>query len=221
MIRELLFGRQAVPTWIALAALFVALGGPAAAVDLVSNKKIPGKKIKAETITAKQVKDGTLTEVELSPAAAAALRAVGPDAVTGAEVVDASLGGADLGDGSVGGGDLADDAIDAAKVRNRSLGGADVGRYSGTFSIPFPSIAAGACNSQTTPPLVPIPNGQDVSDDAIVLTPPPSFPATALSVEAQGGAADKITITLCNRTGAPVVPGSPAFRYVTIDVSGS
>src|SRR5262245_41177631 len=68
-----------------LLALFIALGGPAEAANLIN-----GAKIKASSITGKQVKDSSLT---------------------GADVKAATIDGSDVKDGSIGAADIAPGVI--------------------------------------------------------------------------------------------------------------
>jgi hypothetical protein len=80
-----------------LLALFIALGGPAEAANLIN-----GAKIKASSITGKQIKDSSLTGADVKAAT-----------IDGSDVKDASLTGADVADGSIGAADIAPGVIPA------------------------------------------------------------------------------------------------------------
>ena len=210
MIRELFFSWRAIPTWIALTALFVALGGPAAAVDLVSGKKIDGKTIKKGTITGKQVKNASLGEGELTPEAVTALLAIPPDSVEGPSVKDGTLGGPDLGN----------NVLDGTKIIDGSLSGADVGRFSGALSLDFGTVPQLACKTVTTNVAPVAPGSEDLQDDAIIITPPAGFPRPPLDVGAQPAGSDAISVTACNPNNMAVVVGARTFHYVAIDTVG-
>lgn len=64
--------------WIAVLALFIAIGGTATAASGLIN----GKKIKPGTVTSKQIKNKTITASKLNPSAVSAIR--GPSGATGA-----------------------------------------------------------------------------------------------------------------------------------------
>jgi hypothetical protein len=112
---------------VALLALFIALDGPATAARLID-----GSTIKRNSITNRQVRNGTLGTQDLSKRAIASLkvtpsRSVGSvqlriGAVTnsaiGAKAVDASK----LADGAVGNTQLAGKAVDAGKLADGAVG---------------------------------------------------------------------------------------------------
>ena len=91
-MRGVLRSPRFLPTVIALIALFVALGGPAAAARLIGSKQI-----KRNAISSKHVRDGSLSAADLDPAVAASFRDVEAGSVNGASVADGSLSAADLG----------------------------------------------------------------------------------------------------------------------------
>lgn len=86
-----------ITTVLSVVALFIAIGGSATA----ANKLIHGKSIKPGTITAKQIKNKTITKSKLAPAAVSALKGpqgpagepgekgpAGPQGVAGPKVVN-------------------------------------------------------------------------------------------------------------------------------------
>jgi hypothetical protein len=116
---------------VALLALFIALDGPATAAHLVS-----GSSIKRNSITNRQVKNGTLGRQDLSKSAQKYLRttparsvganqlrdgAVGSKALAG-KAVDASK----LADGAVGNTQLAGKSVDAGKLADGAVGSAQL-----------------------------------------------------------------------------------------------
>lgn len=136
---------------VALLALFIALDGPAAAARLID-----GSTIKRNSITNKQVRNGTLGTQDLSKGAVKSLKAtpsksvgtaqlrpgavtsnaLGPKAVDAAKLADGSVGNTQLAakavdagklaDGAVGSGQLARDSVTASKVADNSIGAAAI-----------------------------------------------------------------------------------------------
>jgi hypothetical protein len=132
---------------VALLALFIALDGPATAARLID-----GSTIKRNSITNRQVRNGTLGTQDLSKSAVKSLKAVpskavgsaqlragavtssaiGPKAVDAAKLADGAVGNTQLAakavdagklaDGAVGSGQLAMDAVTSSKVADGSIG---------------------------------------------------------------------------------------------------
>jgi hypothetical protein len=126
---------------VAMLALFVALGGPAQASRLIS-----GGEIRKGTITAKQVKDHSLTVRELANRAVRTLtatpdgsitasklgqgsvttRALAPGSVLSGSVGDNSLTAIDLAPSSVAGDEVADNAIGQPEIRPNGVGNSEI-----------------------------------------------------------------------------------------------
>lgn len=126
---------------IAIAALFVALGGPAKAARLID-----GKEIRKGTVTSKQVKDRSLARRELRKSAVRSLRttpsrsivdakladgavttrALAPGSVLTGTVADNSLGAADLAASSVGTEEVADNAVGQTEIRNNGVAASEI-----------------------------------------------------------------------------------------------
>jgi hypothetical protein len=112
---------------VALLALFIALDGPATAARLID-----GSSIKRNSVTTKQVRNGTLGTQDLSKRAIASLKAtpsksVGsaqlrPDAVTAKAIAPKAVDATKLADGSVGNTQLAAKAVDAGKLADGAVG---------------------------------------------------------------------------------------------------
>ncbi len=159
---------------VALLALFVALDGPATAARIID-----GKHIKRNSVTSKQIRNGSLGTSDLSRKARASLRKT-PDhsigsrhlqgravtgdkladgAVDGRVIADGSITGFDLAPGLIGAGQLAPGAVTASKLAGSAVGAdaiadgtlttADVGDFSGAVQIRFTSFAANACQSNS------------------------------------------------------------------------
>jgi hypothetical protein len=126
---------------IAIAALFVALGGPAHAARLID-----GKDLKPGSVASKQVKDHSIAPRDLSKRAVRALtatadgsigaakladsavttRAIAPGSVLTGSVGDNSLTAADLAASSVGTDEVADNAVGQTEIRNNGVGASEI-----------------------------------------------------------------------------------------------
>jgi hypothetical protein len=133
--------RPSPSTAIALAALFVALGGPAQAARLID-----GDDIKAGSVGSKQVKDRSLTARDLSKRAVRSLkatanesitadklrpgavttRALAPGSVLTGTVGDDALTAADLASSSVAAEEVADNAVGQTEIRNNGVGASEI-----------------------------------------------------------------------------------------------
>ena len=102
---------------IAIAALFVALGGPAQAARLIN-----GSDIKKGTVGSKQVKDRSIAPRDLSRRAVRALTATPDGSIVAAKLADAAVGTRALAPGSVLTGSVADNSVTAADLAASSVG---------------------------------------------------------------------------------------------------
>jgi hypothetical protein len=135
---------------VALLALFIALDGPATAARLID-----GSTIKRNSITNKQVRNGTLGTQDLSKSAIASLKqtpskSVGsaqlrPEAVTAKAIGPKAVDATKLADGSVGNTQLAAKAVDAGKLADGAVGPSQLAMDSVTSSkVADSSIGAAA-----------------------------------------------------------------------------
>jgi hypothetical protein len=126
---------------IAIAALFVALGGPAQAARLID-----GSDIKKGTVGSKQVKDRSIAPRDLSRRAvrgltatpdgsivaskladaAVSTRALAPGSVMTGSIADGSVTAADLAASSVGTDELADNAVGQTEIRNNGVAASEI-----------------------------------------------------------------------------------------------
>jgi hypothetical protein len=241
--------RPSAATLIALIALFVALGGPAEAAKLIN-----GKLIKSGTVRSKQVKNRSLSTVDLSsravrslmrtPAGTIGTAQLAAGAVTGDRLAASSVGGstvaddsltsADLAAGAVGNSELRTSAVTRSKIASNGVGGSeitagavagsevadgqlagvDVGTFTGSFPAAVAPVLPGDCAQIDSPELAPVVAGGDLSDDAILVTPPAGFPDD-LTLVAKPLTATRIRLSLCNPTAQATEPAAEApFRFL-------
>lgn len=176
---------------------------------------------------------GSIGTAQLARGAVIADR-LAANSVAGATVVDDSLTAADLAGGSVGNSELATSAVTrskiaanavaqselvtgavtSAEVGDGQLAGKDVGAFTGTLTVDFGDVATNACVGLDQD-VAPVVAGSDISDDAIVVTPPATWP-DALTLVAKPVSATRIRLVACNPTDSvlPVNPEPGTFRYL-------
>lgn len=103
---------------VASLALFVALGGPASAAHLID-----GKTIKSNSVTNRQIRNGTIKVVDMSASALKTLRATPARSVGSAALRDGTVGSRALAAGSVDATKLAAGAVGNAQLAPKSVDG--------------------------------------------------------------------------------------------------
>jgi len=209
---------------LASLALFVALDGVSAAQDAASSavRKISGATIKDRSIKAKQIARSTLTSAEIKNGSIGAADLDAPltaKLATVGATGPAGPAGPTGPAGPAGPTVVPADGVDASKIKDFSLAGRDVGSVATTLNdLPFGTILGNSCKSVTSSS---ISATLDLSDDALVVTPPASLPLNQLSVSAQPGqTVNAVMVTLCNHAASQLAVGSRSFRVVAFDVSG-
>ena len=205
--------------------------GTIATRDISSSAQRSLRRTPDNGVRSAQVADGSLSGVDLVPGAIAGDR-LAANAVGGANVVDNSLGTADIAndaidtqeirDNSIRTDDLGSNSVDSDEVRDGTLAAKDVGRFTGRLTdLDFGIVGLGDCKAVASTSLTPLSGNQDLRDDAIVITPQPSFPSTALTLLAKPVAANQIEVTVCNVGGAADINLGPrSFQYVSFDAVG-
>lgn len=214
--------------------------GSLSTTDLSRASRASLRATPAGSITARELRDGSVTRADLAPGAVDAAAIVdgsvgsfdlaagsvfadelAPGAVGGDALVTEGVGARALADGSVRAGELADGQVGRAEIPDGVLGASDVGRFAGTFSdLDFGVVDVATCKSVTSASLTPVSASQDLSDDAIVVTPERTFPSAGLTVTAKPASADQIEVTICNVAGpAGLAVGPRSFRFVTFDAA--
>jgi hypothetical protein len=200
-------------------ALFVALGGPAAAQEAA--QKISGARLVANSVTGAKIRDGSLGAKDLSTRSRRALKTpanrsvtagkLRPNAVRSAAIARSAVRSAELAAGAVGASKLATGAVGSPAVADGSLRAPDLGRHQGHVQLDFGPIAPGGCQA------LPVGLGDAAADAVPLVTPPANWPA-AVQVTALLGPSDRnVSVLACNFTGAPQDPGPVSFRYLVIE----
>ena len=209
---------------IALLALFVALGGPAGAAGLIN-----GKLLRKGSVTAKAIKDHSLTTRDISRRAVRTLRTPPKGSITGAQLAPGSVGPAAIARDGVLARNLAAGSVGSLQVADGSLTTADLARWSGRFSVDVPPIPAGQCWSRE-PVLADLDSRHaDIRGDVVVVTPDARWPRVkdgtgdhALSLTVYTSATpSRFVLSACNPANAgslPAVTTRVAFTYVVFNV---
>jgi len=211
------------------AALFVALGGPAAAQQAA--EEIPGARLVANSVTGSKIRDGSLAAKDLSSRSRRALKTPGnrsvtaaklrPNAVRSAAIARGAVRPAELaagavrapavGAGAIGASKLAAGAVGSPAVADGSLRARDLGRHQGHAQLDFGPIAPGGCQA------LPVGLSNAAADAVALVSAPANWPA-AIPVTATLGPGDRsISVVACNFTGTPSDPGPVSFRYLVIE----
>jgi hypothetical protein len=211
---------------VALIALFVALGGPAQAKRLID-----GGSIRKNTITSRQVKDGSLAKADLSKTAVRSLTATPASSVRSAQIADGSVLAPDLGAASVGASQVQPGAVTASKLAADSVGGSsvangslqtvDIGSFTGSVSVDFSAFNESTSRCQVAEaPALPTGGSPNISDDVVAVSPPAGW-SDFLIVAGKPAPNNTIRIVACwsapNPAGTPPDPPLTTFRYVTFD----
>jgi hypothetical protein len=187
-MKKLRFSRPSPAMVIACLALFVALGGTAAAV------KIGSSKIKKGAVKRSKIHDDAVNTAKLANGA-----------VTKDQLAKHAVSSSKLGQGSVKGGKIADGAVTGDKVEDGSLNLAKVAQLVVDASPDPPSIPAGACAAAPNVSTAGIQPG----DSLLVLPRPDSNSAPNLApLAAQSNPVGaSVKVVFCNSSGAPIDGG--------------
>jgi hypothetical protein len=211
------------------AALFVALGGPAAAQQAA--QAIPGARLVGNSVTGAKIRDGSLAAKDFSARARRTLKtpanrsvttaklrpnavrsaAIARGAVRPAELAAGAVRAPAISAGAVGASKLAAGAVSSPAVADGSLLARDLGRHQGHAQLDFGPIGPGGCQA------LPVSLSNAAADAVALVTAPANWPA-AIQVTALLGPGDRsVSVLACNFTGAPADPGPVSFRYLVIE----
>jgi hypothetical protein len=219
---------------VALLALFVALGGPAQAANLIN-----GKLLKKGSVTGKAVKDRSLGMRDLSKASIRKLQStragsiteskIANGAITPGKLAPGAVGSASIAAGGVSGGNLATGAVGSLQVADNSLTGNDIadgglsandiGRFWGQFSVVLPAIPKTTCWSGEPIGLAAERAGANINRDVVLVTPGSQWPNEQLSLTVrQSGNRSRFVLEVCNPTVRDFAGATVLFNYFIVDV---
>jgi hypothetical protein len=233
---------------IAVLALFVALGGPAQAANLIN-----GTLLKKGSVSGKAIKDRSLTTRDISKKSIRALQKPPKGSITEAQIANGAItpgklargavgsaaiasGGvtaSNLGSGSVGSSQVADGSLIGADIADGGLSANDIGRFWGHFSVVLGrdssngdhAIAPGECWSGEPVNLAAERSNADINADVVLVTPGPQWPDKKLTLTVrQSSNRSRFVLIACNPLSQDTPNGTvPAgtqvsFNYVIVDV---
>jgi hypothetical protein len=218
---------------VALLALFVALGGPAQAANLINGKllkhgSVSGKAIKNHSIGMRDLSRKAIRKLEATPKGSVTEAGLANGAVTPGKLAPGAVGSAAIAAGGVSSGNIASSAVGSPQIADGSLLARDIARFSGRFSVDIPPIPAGQCWSRE--PVLDNLAGTNINGDVVEVTPDGSWPRVkqdadheyALSLTVYNSAApDRFVLSVCNPSDTKTMPTAPtrvSFSYVVLDV---
>jgi hypothetical protein len=213
---------------VALLALFVAVGGPAEASRLLGKGSVTAREVKDHSLTVRELSRPAVRKLRATPLGSVTEAHLRNGAVTPGKLAAGAVSSAAIADRGVGPADLALGSVTGAAVADGSLTSADVARWSGRFSVDMPVVQPGQCWSRE-PVLGALDDaGADIRGDVVQVTPDGSWPRmktagkeVALSLTVYSSATpSRFVISACNPTGTPL-PAAPeriGFAYAVIDL---
>jgi hypothetical protein len=239
--------RPSPATLIAIAALFVALGGPARAARLID-----GGEIKPGTVTSKQIDDRSLKERDLSQRAvrklratpdgsiaaadlaggAVTTRAIAPGSVLSGSVGDNSLTAADLAPSSVGADEIGDNAVGQAEIRNNGVAALEIADQSidggeiidGGLAARDIARQVGTLQWSVKPldpdkcePKSVAIAGVDITGDHVLISPASPWPRDLFYTVNGTHTASEFKLRACNHGLAAIPAATYTFNYAVID----
>jgi hypothetical protein len=231
---------------VALLALFIALGGPAQAANLINGKllkrgSVTGKAIKNRSIGMRDLSKASIRTLQTTPAGSVTEARIANGAITPGKLAPGAVGSAAIAAGGVSSGNLAGGAVGSLQVADGSLTGADiadgglsandVGRFWGQFSVVLGRDAAnkdhpilpGQCWSGEPIGLAAERARTNINKDVVLVTPGANWPdeksaGLSLSVH-QSGNPSRFVLVVCNPTAGTIPAGVQVLmNYVIIDI---
>ena len=231
---------------VALAALFVALGGPAQAAKLLD-----GKDIRKGTVASKQVKDRSLRTRDLSGAAKRALtatpdgsitepkladnavstRALAPGSVLTGSVADNALTANDLAPNAAGAEEVADNAVGQPEIRNNGVGPSELADNSidggkvldGTLSLRDVARQTGTFQwpietlaAGACEVEAVVVTGIEIAGDHVLASPTSPWPAELVYTVGGTAAPRTFKAQACNRGRDPLPGATYQFNYAIL-----
>jgi hypothetical protein len=211
--------RPSFATVIALIALFVALGGPAHAVDLMRKDSVTSAAIKNRTIKLRDVSRKAVRELKSTRNNSITEVKLANRSVTPGKLAPGAVGSPAIEDRSVGTADLATGAVTGTQVADGLLTARDLGRYWGRFQVRVDGVPSGQCWRGEPVGLAPERAHADISEDLVLVTPDSRWKWDSLAFTVtNSGNRSRFVLSGCNRTGGAVPPFDVGFRYLVIDL---
>ena len=187
--------------------------------DQIADGAIAAADLAGASVNSSHVADRTLVGTDIARNAISGDE-IGVSAVGGDEIAPNAVSGDEIARDAVTGDEVAAGAITADELDDGRLGARDVASFAGAVNLDFPAVGPGACSAldadvtavATTTP------AQAVTDDLLVVTPPPSFPDNNLTLSASPVGATKIRVRICNFNGSGAIDiPSLSYRYMSFD----
>jgi hypothetical protein len=220
--------RPSAPLLVALLALFVALGGPAEAKRLLARGSVTAREVKDRSLTVRDLSRPAVRRLRSTPRGSVTEAHLRNGAVTPGKLAAGAVSSAAIADRGVGPVDLAVGSVSGATIADGSLTSADVARWSGRFSVDMPVIQPRQCWSREPVLQALDAAGADIRGDVVHVTPDGSWPRmtvngteVALSLTVYNSTLpSRFVISVCNPTATPLpaVPDRIGFSYAVIDV---
>jgi hypothetical protein len=160
-----------------------------------------------DAVTTEKIANQSVTGVKLDPGAVSTTRLLN-NAVTSAKIDNGTITADDLADNSVAAGEIADDAVTTGDIARNGVTGQNLDA-SGATVLDFASIPDGTCAA--APIAV---SGADLGDDVVAVTPPATFPTTAIAA-ATVQSATQLSVTVCNFSGGAIEPDG-TYRWIAV-----
>lgn len=155
------------------------------------------------SVTTPKLADGSVTNPKLAS-----------DSVTGAKVATNTLTSGDIATSAVGASELGPNSVSSDEVTDGTLDGVDIGKASGTVSIDFPNIGAGACDYLN------VAVGGATPTDQVMVSPRADYTPSLQPVTVYGQASantDQIRVVVCNVSAGAINLPPVTFHYTVID----
>ncbi len=203
-MRKLRFNRPSPAMVVAVLALFVALGGTAAAVKIGSNKikrgAVKRSKIHNTAVNAAKLANGAVDKDKLAK-----------HAVSSSKLGQGAVKTGKLADGAVTTEKIADDAVTGAKVDDGSLGLAKVARVVANANPTVGALTAGSCEAADVAV-----SGAKPGDRVLAMPHGSDFNGN-LTVNASAPASGSVTLWFCNVSGEGSLSGPEPVTIVLYD----
>lgn len=204
---------------IALLALFIAMGGSVYAASnkidgaQIKAKSLPGNRITPNTVTATQLKKGTIGEAQIK-AKAVSGKLIKPGAVSAKQIRSGTITGAQIKAGSISGTQIQSGSLGATQINQTTLTGISAAnihtvQYVGTSVTLNPAAATGTSATATCPSGMKVIGGGATtsnSQEAFIIESGPNGERSGWVAAGFGGFESPVTMNvtaICTPVAAP------------------